>query len=317
MKKNIYSVFVISSIIILLINIFVKSKNLTEIIIFSCNLFIKNIFPSLFPMFIISYILVEIDFPKLLGFLFKRIFKLFFNTSELSSFVFFMSMLTGFPGSAKMIDDLINKEELTAIEAQKILCFTFFSNPLFIINTVGNTFFNSKKIGFFIFIALVIGNILTGIFFRNSYTFSTNSHSFKEFSMNSFVNKINKTDIFKTVFEAINSSLKVMINIFGIVTFFIILINILFNKPSSFFTIFLTGIFEMTTGLKYLTLSNYSFNTKLITSIFFISFGSFSVHAQIMNILKEKKVKYLPFLYSRMIHSLFSILAFLIIGILL
>lgn len=313
MKKNIYSIFVISSIFILVTNIFIKSKNLTEIVMFSSNLFLKNIFPSLFPMFIISYLLIEIDFPKFLGYLFRKIFKVLFNTSQYSSFVFFMSMITGFPSSAKTIDDLINKEVISPDEAQKILCFTFFSNPLFIINTVGSTFLGSKKIGFYIFISHVIGNIITGIILRNKYKVCTSFHSLQRFDINSFFSKINEINLFETLLDGINNALKTMINIFGIVTFFIIVVNVIFTNTSVLFI----GIIEITTGLKYLSLSSFSFKTKAIFSLFFISFGGFSVHAQIMNILKEKKVKYLPFLYSRIIHALVSIIFFLIIDILL
>lgn len=307
MKKNIYSASVLCSISILILNIFTKSEHLTNIIVFSVNLFIKNIFPSVFPMFVLSSVLVEMGLPRFLGSMFNTLFKFLFKSSGATAFVFFMSMLTGFPSSAKYINDLIDKRLISKNEAEKILSFTFFSNPLFIINTVGYTFLCNKKVGLLILIAHVLGNIFTGLLFRNFNSRSKHDELIQNFSFINFTNTISNTNIFKAFLKSIKNSLEILINIFGIITFFLIIINMMFKTPDSFFEIFITGIVEMTTGLKYLSISNYSLNIKILVSTFFISFGGLSVHAQIMDILKEKKVNYLPFLFSRIIHSLISI----------
>lgn len=316
MKKRLYSLTIICTILILIVNIFTKSNHLTEIITFSINLFIKNIFPSLFPMFIIASILVEIDIPKVLGNIFKKPMKFLFKTKGEASFIFFMSMITGFPSSAKYLNDLMNKKILNHKDCEKILMFTFFSNPLFIVNTVGNIFFNSTYIGFIILICHVLGNITVGLIFRNynsnSYSINDNSNNFN--SLRYLNNKINNCNIFKVLLKSIRNSLDILINVFGIVTFFLIIINLIFKDPNSTLSIPIIGITEMTTGLKYLSLSDLSLNTKLFLSVFFISFGGFSVHFQIMSILNEKKVKYLPFLIARIIHGFSSVLFMMILA---
>lgn len=304
MKKRLYSLTIICTILILIVNIFTKSSRLTGIITFSVNLFIKNIFPSLFPMFIISSILIEIDIPKVLGNIFKKPMRILFKTKGEGAFIFFMSMLTGFPSSAKYLNDLMDKGMLNNKECEKILMFTFFSNPLFIVNTVGNIFFNSTFIGFIILICHTLGNIVVGLIFRNynsSLPINDNSNNFN--SLRYLNNKINECNIFKVLFKSIRSSLEVLINIFGIVTFFLIIINLIFKSPNNALSIPIIGLTEMTTGLKYLSLSNFSLNIKLLLSVFFLSFGGFSIHFQIMSILNEKKVKYLPFLIARIIHA--------------
>lgn len=114
-------------------------------------------------------------------------------------------------------------------------------------------------------------------------------------------------NLFKVLITSIKTSIETLINIFGIITFFLIIINILF-KTKNIITIPLIGILEMTSGLKYLSLSNIDYNIKVLLSMFLISFGGFSVHFQIMSILHKKKVKYLPFLISRIIHGIISVL---------
>lgn len=306
MKKKLYSFTIIITLLITIINIFLNSNTLNQTITFSSNLFLKNIMPSLFPMFIISSILVEIDIPKVLGNIFKKPMNILFKAKGEGAFIFFMSMITGFPSSAKYINDLLNKKQINTKDAQKILMFSFFSNPLFIVNTVGIMFLKSQKIGIMLLISHILGNIIIGIIFKN-YNQTKNIPNTKINNLKYLNTKINNTNLFKVLITSIKTSIETLINIFGIITFFLIIINILF-KTKNIITIPLIGILEMTSGLKYLSLSNIDYNIKVLLSMFLISFGGFSVHFQIMSILHKKKVKYLPFLISRIIHGIISVL---------
>lgn len=311
MKKKLYSFTIIITLLIAIINIFLNSNTLNQTITFSSNLFLKNIMPSLFPMFIISSILVEIDIPKVLGNIFKKPMNILFKTKGEGAFIFFMSMITGFPSSAKYINDLLNKKQINTKDAQKILMFSFFSNPLFIVNTVGIMFLKSQKIGIMLLISHILGNIIIGIIFKN-YNQTKSIPNTKINNLKYLNTKINNTNLFKVLITSIKTSIETLINIFGIITFFLIIINILF-KTKNIITIPLIGILEMTSGLKYLSISNIDYNIKVLLSMFLISFGGFSVHFQIMSILHKKKVKYLPFLISRIIHGIISVLILIII----
>ena len=311
MKKKLYSFTIIITILITIINIFLNSNTLNQTITFSSNLFLKNIMPSLFPMFIISSILVEIDIPKVLGNIFKKPMNILFKTKGEGAFIFFMSMITGFPSSAKYINDLLNKKQINTKDAQKILMFSFFSNPLFIVNTVGIMFLKSQKIGIMLLISHILGNIIIGVIFKN-YNQTKSIPNTKINNLKYLNTKINNTNLFKVLITSIKTSIETLINIFGIITFFLIIINILF-KTKNIITIPLIGILEMTSGLKYLSISNIDYNIKVLLSMFLISFGGFSVHFQIMSILHKKKVKYLPFLISRIIHGIISVLILIVI----
>ena len=69
---------------------------------------------------------------------------------------------------------------------------------------------------------------------------------------------------------------------------------------------FLYGLIEITQGLKYLSLSNLSIYVKTIIASFIISFGGISIHAQVFSILDNKKIRYMPYLLSRIIHGIIS-----------
>lgn len=299
MKKKIYSLIVLFCLSFVIFFIFTNSSIINDSIFFSYELFIKNIFPSLFPMFIISYILVEIGIPEFLCSIFYKFFNKLFLVKSDASFVFFMSMLTGFPSSAKYIDMLIEKNRIDSHDASKILIFTFFSNPLFIVNTVGIMFLGNINLGFIILVSHITGNILVGLLFRNyNKTNSTDVIDARK-GIKVLINKINTTSFFSVFLNSIKDAINTMILIFGIIVTFQIIISIL---PCN---MFFKGIIEMTTGLRLITIYD-NLYFKVFLSTFFISFGSLCIHTQIMNILNKKRVRYLPFLFARIIHGIIS-----------
>lgn len=299
MKKKIYSLIVLFCLSFVIFFIFTNSSIINDSIFFSYELFIKNIFPSLFPMFIISYILVEIGIPEFLCSIFYKFFNKLFLVKSDASFVFFMSMLTGFPSSAKYIDMLIEKNRIDSHDASKILIFTFFSNPLFIVNTVGIMFLGNINLGFIILVSHITGNILVGLLFRNyNKTNSTDIIDTRK-GIKILINKINTTSFFSVFLNSIKDAINTMILIFGIIVTFQIIISIL---PCN---MFFKGIIEMTTGLRLISIYD-NLYFKVFLSTFFISFGGLCIHTQIMNILNKKGVRYLPFLFARIIHGIIS-----------
>jgi nucleoside recognition membrane protein YjiH len=63
----------------------------------------------------------------------------------------------------------------------------------------------------------------------------------------------------------------------------------------------------MTQGLKYVSLLNISNYYKAILITAIISFGGLSVHTQIISIISDTKIKYLPFLVARIFHVIISV----------
>lgn len=309
MKKIFIKFTLILFISFLIFNIFTKHMIITSSIEFSINLFFKNIFPSLFPMFIITSILTGIGFPNLLGDIFNKLCVFLFKTKGISSFVMFSSFVCGFPSSGRLINELLDKKLINEIDASKILNFTFFANPLFVINTVGVMFLNDYKIGFLILLAHFLGNVAVGILFRNLY--NNNEKYIKinlKDSIKTFNKKLNSKNLIKEFLNSISNTLLTLLNVFGIITCFVILINLINIDINPFFNTIFKGILEQTTGLKYLSLTNIDYKIKVYTATFFISFGGFCIHSQIFNILKNYKIKYYPFLLARFIHALISVL---------
>ena len=62
----------------------------------------------------------------------------------------------------------------------------------------------------------------------------------------------------------------------------------------------------MTQGLRYISILDISLKIKATIFAMLISFGGLSGHMQVMGILSDTKIRYMPFLLARVIHSLIS-----------
>lgn len=311
MKKNIVSILIISILIFITIQLLTTSEKIIETISFSFNIWKNNIFPSIFPFFVISEILVNYGFVEFISELFKPIMYKLFKINGSAAYVFFMGMISGFPSSAKYTMELYNQKIIDTKTGTKILMFTHFSNPLFIIGTIATSFLNNKNVGILILICHYFSNIIIGLIFRN-YSPAKNENI--KFSFKRPINIMTKYRIKKAkslgtiINNSIINSINTLLLILGTITVFLIITTII-NKNinlSSLHQAILNGFVEMTQGLQSISTLNITLKLKTIISTTFISFGGLSVHMQIISILNDTKIKYIPFLLARIIHAIIS-----------
>ena len=83
--------------------------------------------------------------------------------------ILILSIISGFPSNARNTRTLYDKGVITLDEANHILIFSHFSNPLFILTTIAIFFFNNAKIGIILLISHYLSNLILGILFRNYF----------------------------------------------------------------------------------------------------------------------------------------------------
>ncbi len=283
--------FIIFILIFIFGNFFVI--DLKSIILESSNIWLYNLVPSMLPFYVISDLLINYGLIDILAFLFKKIINKLFNVSENASFVIFFSMFTGFPSSAKYLKNLLDLNYISIEDANKIIRFTHFSNPLFIINVIGNTIIGNKKIGFLILLSHYLSNFIIGFLYRKEQTQKiTTKH-------------IKNTKSFGSILTAsfINSFDSLLIVLGSLITFKI-LTSIIFHYFGSNFII--SSLLEITQGLfalKYLTLN---IELKALIAVAMISFGGFCIHTQVYSILSETKISYKNYFFSRILHVIIA-----------
>ena len=259
-----------------------------------------KIFPSCAPFLLLSNILVRYDISQACSKILGKLFKKLFMVDSHGVFVFIMSFLTGSPSNAKYIKDLYDLNYINSTTINKLLIFSQFVNPIFVLKIIGLDLFNSKIIGVKILISILLSNIISGLIYRKKYVYynivSNNNHS--------------NTNFITTLNESIFKTCKVLVQILGIITFMSLIINSIFHYlvcPINIKTVII-GLIEITKGINSIELTTFSQTTKILLVTFFCSFGGFSIHAQIFSIINNKKIRYLPYLICRIITALIAML---------
>lgn len=295
--------------------ILTESKAVMEAVLFSFQIWKNNIFPSLFPFFLLSELLIQYGFVEFLGELLKPVMNRIFRISNQAAFIFVMSIISGFPSNAKYTKALLEEHKINEKEATKILTFTHFSNPLFILGTVSITFLGNREVGFLILFCHYITNLILGLLFRNYYPSPKTDCrvSIRKAITNMTLARQKKKVSFPLILtNALNHTIQTLLFILGVTTTFLI-ITTLVNQHitlSTFHQSILNGFFEMTQGLKYVSLLNIPLKIKGILTVMILSFGGLSVHMQLIGILSKSKIRYFPYFTARVLHATIASLMF-------
>lgn len=294
MVKNIIYLLVLT---ITLFEMLCNSSLIINSVTFSFSLCINNLFPSLFPFMILSNILMEYGFVDIASELLKPIMNKLFKSHEYGSFVLILSIISGTPSNSKYINELLNKNMINEYDATKLLLFTHFVNPLFVINTIGVSFLHNKLLGIIILISHYLGNFIVGIIFRNYHKINNST----KINISKAITTLDKKNNFISILtNSIISSINTLLIILGVITTCLIITSLIDINP------ILNGFLEITQGLKYISTTNLEILKKVLLTTFLISFGGFSIHAQSFSILSNKKIKYIPYLIARITHGIIS-----------
>lgn len=301
MKRSTKNFFLLLCLLCLLILIFFNSQEAKQNIIIAAELFLTQVFPSLFPMFLLSELLTAYHFPEYLANTIGKGFSKIFHTTPYGIFAFFMSLISGTPSSAFILKNLLMQNKITQEEASFLLSFTFFSNPLFLLNMLTLLFPNNPRTILKIILFHYTSNIIIGFLLRPK-----NKTTFQKIKIIE-----HPKDIGTNLSKAIKKSLDTLLLILGTICFYYMLANLI-PIENEFIKTLLKGFLELTQGLNALRNPIISINIKEILAIAFISFGGISIHTQIKSIISDTPIAYKPFLKGRILHVVFSILFIII-----
>ena len=195
-----------------------------------------------------------------------------------------MSMISGFPSNAKIAKEMYDASLIDKNDVQKIILFSHFSNPLFIMSMI-------KHKTFLVLLAHYLSNFIIGVIVRNKYTSKQKITKTK--------NKNKNFNISQMLSTSINQTMTTLLFILGTVVCFYILSSII-DLP------IFNVILELSQGLNYLNILDMNIKLKTILYGCLLSFGGVCIHFQVYGILSDLKIKYLPYLLSRIFHALLT-----------
>jgi len=247
-------------------------------------LFLTKFVPSSFPFLLFSSLLIQYGITDILP-----------GKSAFST-VFLLSLISGFPSGAIYTRDLLEENVITKEEGNKILFYSHFPNPLFVLGSVRLVL--NEVLSRQILLTIFLSNFLIFLFFRKR-----NRNIYYRKNINNCFSKILSNSIFSTS--------KTILLVYGTSLFFYLFFAILtkYIVLPSYLFVFLAGLFDLTNGV---------FSSSIISSLvirayfilFFISFGGISIHMQIKGILEDTPLSYRFFFLGRIIGTVLSFLIF-------
>lgn len=275
------------------------NKNLiSRTIITSFGIWFNTLVPSMFPMFILSDILINYNFTMYIPKRIVNFISKIFNISNSAVLIVFLSMISGFPTNAINIRNAYDNNMISKNEAEHLLLFNHFANPLFILETVGAFYLNSNKYGIIILISLILGSFIIGILCRNK----------NHITLVNYISKNDNCQSFGTILsETIKKSINSLLMISGTVTLFLVLSTLIINvfNLNSYIAVLIQGILEMTMATSLLSSLSVNDIVKVLLTTSIIAFGGLSIHLQVISILDDK-IRYRNYFIGRLLHALIS-----------
>jgi sporulation integral membrane protein YlbJ len=335
MKAKAKTIILALSVTLFAVSLICYPQQSLEASIRGLNMWWEVVFPSLLPFFIVSELLIGFGVVNLLGVLLEPLMRPLFKVPGIGGFVWAMGMASGYPSGAKLTARLYQEKQLSTIEAERLASFTNSSNPLFIFGAVSVGFFHNPNLGIIFALSHYIGNICVGLLMRfhgktDEKTLHMNhQHSLSLRSAFRVLHETrlkNKQPLGKLLGDAVRSSIQTLLMIGGFIILFSVINKLLYmihitNQIAFIFQYilgvfqfskelsipFISGLFEITLGSQMISqIENAGLLEKAIVTSFILSFGGFSVQAQVASILAEANIRFQPFFIARMIHGCFA-----------
>lgn len=314
LRKNFFTIIFVSFIICLLI---FSTSNL-EAAKNGIILWANSVLPTLFPFFIATELLYRTNFVNILGKLFTKFMRPVFNIPGESVIAVILGNISGYPMGAKLACNLKENKICTKIEAERIIAFTNNSGPLFILGTIGVSMFYNKEIGILLLATHFLAALTVGIFFRfwkkdKDILYKKNLNISKNSCNISFSN------IGEILGDSIKNSINLIVTIGGFIVLFSVIISIcneahifdivsnclnIFGFHKEYSTAILSGLFELTNGLKVSSsLQAKNLSTNIIISSFILGFGGLSVLLQVYSVISKHGISIKPYLYGKILQA--------------
>ena len=272
------------------------------------------IIPSLFPIFVLSALVVDLGLAGYIGRALEGLMRPLFNVPGACASAFVLGFVGGYPVGARTALSLYQKGMCTKTEAERLLSFCNNSGPAFILGVVGAGVFASSRVGVLLSLAHAAASICVGLFFR----FYRRGKKGRE----ARVSPKFEAERFTTAFTgAVKNSFLSTLNICAFVVFFTVVIRLLFLSgalpalarllgvllsPLGFTQEWaerlLTGAIELSSGVWTLSGAG-GMAGRMSMAAFMLGWAGISVHCQVLSFLGGSGLSVRTYIAGKFLHG--------------
>lgn len=242
------------------------------------------IIPSLLPILILTSIIISSNCSAVLEKTIGRIIGRLFNVSPAAAVAILLGLISGYPAGAVLTDKLYNDGRLDKATACRIMKYNFSGGIAFTIMVVGGVCYGNSGIGALLYLCNIISSVIMGALLGVS--------SKKNCAESGHSVRLSLTD---AMTESVSSSIKSILSMCAYI--------ILFSAFNGIFALpdYINPLIEITNGI-----CGASHRLPLDYCAFFLAFGGFCIHFQLIGIISDFGMKYFEFLISRLAGALIS-----------
>ena len=241
-----------------------------------------NVLPCIFPFMIITKIIMSMGQVEKFFKPFSRPFLKLYGTSGSSAYVFFMSILAGYPVGSQMVASLYESGKIDRTQAYRMSSFCSNSGPMFIIGTVGCLLLKNAAVGGILFASHLLSALLNGLVYRKIRARGDTQNAEEN---------VQVLPASQSFGDMVGASVQAILNVGGIICFFFIIIEalspVLGLLPSAVRPL-AEGLIELTRGC--IDASSLPTFAASVMCSFMIGFGGFSTILQSMTMLKKLRM---------------------------
>ncbi|MFD1904244.1 sporulation integral membrane protein YlbJ [Paenibacillus rhizoplanae] len=250
------------------------------------------LFPSLFPFFVISEIMLGFGIVHLFGALLDPLMRPLFNIPGSGGFALAMGYVSGYPVGAKLTAKLREEGMISRIEGERLVAFTTSSDPIFfLLGAVSVGFFHDASLGLVLALAHYGGGLIVGLLMSfhgrgrpeeadtNSVltTPASSSASLEgqgsgrlRSALNAMADarRVDGRSLGELLKSAVTSSLQLIIVVGGLVVFFNVLMELLARAGV------MSALFSMTGRLLSLAGFPPELSAALVSGLFEVTLGA-------------------------------------------
>ncbi len=306
-KKNIAPILAL----ILIIIFFIQPNIVRSGAINGVTLWYSKILPVLFPMFILSNILLQYSFLydvlEKASSLSKRLLG-----SAFAVIPFIIGAISGCPAGALSTDLMLKNKRISDGEANYLLSFTNLCSFQFISAVIVMSMLKDLSLLIFLTLPHYIGALVLSKFMKRDFT------DLKSIKKEKLIKAISFNEAFST---AISKSIISILTVAGVIIIFSILseyiMSIIFLDDINYsvataspikqiIVALFTGILEMTNGCNITCLTSLPIEVKIIILNFLVSFSGFSIIFQTISVCEKSNIKLLDYIKVKFVHGIIS-----------
>ena len=321
--KNNYELLYCFALLVIILVVAISPKRYIWATQNGLTVWAKIVLPSLFLFFVLTKAMLSMPASKRIFAILDKPFGVVYGTQKYGGYVFFMSIIAGYPIGAKLIEELDSTGNLTQKEAKSMIAYCSSSGPMFIIGSISSQMFGNIKLGIVMYFSHILSCLINGLIYKNKSKNSSIDIKIGKINLKNAKNE-QKTgfDLNKIMYDSILSILMVggyiSICFAGIEVLdnFLSPIKMLLMNNSAYNIIAgcIKGVIEVTTGC--VSLSKICVDVRLLCVVLtsLVTFGGLSIHLQSQMFLSKAKIKYGYFLKIKLTQTIIAAILSFVVG---